>query len=273
MASTQVNPNVNLTENILVLDTNALVTGEVTFVSQDVVVSGTASQIIFVGTPGGEGSTYAGVQYRDSSHNNRYGLSFQATDVVALGNRAANGVVRITANAAAGAGGEVIAAEFQDDQLSLYTKVKQAVFELDVADNSATTIFTITTTNESGNNDGGVYTCFVDALAMTSYPAAGAGATAVRGFKGSFSRAIMNTGGTGVNTAVTEIYESASAATTAATRDVNAVTMTVSETSEYVQAVQFTVDVTGTTVGTPHVLCFVTLLWTGFTTPPVLAQA
>jgi len=136
----------------------------------------------------------------------------------------------------------------------------------DTVDNSATAVFTITTTNEAGDKDAGVYSVLVHAVGYANKDAASA-TEASRGYLGAFTRA-MRADGTGVNTAVTEIYESASAATDAGTRDVTTVTMTVAETSEYVQTVSFLVDVTS---GNPGVLVHVELIWSGFTTPPTIA--
>jgi len=68
----------------------------------------------FIGTVGGGG----GITYRDSGSSDRYALLFPGSDVVALCNRASNGVVQIRANTAtAGGGGEVTVAEFYDDNV------------------------------------------------------------------------------------------------------------------------------------------------------------
>jgi hypothetical protein len=81
--------------------------------------------------------------------------------------------------------------------------------------------------------------------------------------------------GTGVHSVVTEAVETASAAADAANRDVDTVTMTPVETSEYVTTVQFLVKGTGATsrAVSMYVTAYVTLVWTTFTTPPVLAAA
>lgn len=60
-----------------------------------------------------------GIQYAETGGTARFGLLFPGSDIVALSNRAANGVVQIRANTGtAGGGGEVTVAEFQDDQIS-----------------------------------------------------------------------------------------------------------------------------------------------------------
>ena len=140
-----------------------------------------------------------------------------------------------------------------------------------VSDNVATTLFTITTMNESGDNDAGSYSCF--AFANVAHGDSSTGAyVASKAFMAAFTRSMKKTG-TGVNSAVTEICETASAATSSANRDVGTVTMSVSETSEYIQAVQFTADLTGSNVSNGYVTCWVVLIWSGFTTAPVIAAA
>ncbi len=80
-------------------------------------VSGAAKILSFQGTPGGADE---GVQYLDLGGLPRYGLIFPGGDMVALGNRAENGIVQIRANTSvAGAGGEKISAEFHDNKIRL----------------------------------------------------------------------------------------------------------------------------------------------------------
>lgn len=68
-------------------------------------------QLIFAGTAGGSGTD--GITYTDSGSTNRPALFFPGSNVVALANRASNGVVQIRANGVtAGSGGEVIAGVF-----------------------------------------------------------------------------------------------------------------------------------------------------------------
>jgi len=139
-----------------------------------------------------------------------------------------------------------------------------------IADVTATSIFSITTTNETGSTDAGTYSVYVHAL-ITHAVSSNASNTAVKSFVAHFGRASKNDG-TGSNTAVSEISESASAATTSATRDIGTVTMTVVETSEYQQDVQFTLDLTGSGVTTAGVHCYVRVVYQSYFTPPRLAQ-
>lgn len=79
---------------------------------------GAAGQIRFFGTAGGGGE---GITYLDSGSAARFGLYFPGSDIVALCNRASNGVVQLRANTStAGAGGEVTEAEIQDDKMLIY---------------------------------------------------------------------------------------------------------------------------------------------------------
>lgn len=139
-----------------------------------------------------------------------------------------------------------------------------------IADNIATSLFSVTTTNEAGSTDAGTYAVYVHAL-VTHATGNTASNNASKSFVAHFTRAVKNDG-TGVNSAVSEIDETASAATTSATRDLTTVTMTVVETSEYQQDIQFQIDLTGTSVNTAGVHVYVKLIYQGFLTAPALAQ-
>jgi len=74
-------------------------------------------QIQFTGASGGNGE---GILYKDSGATNRYGLFFPGSNVVALGNRASNGVVQLRANTStAGAAGEVTVVTVEDTDVIL----------------------------------------------------------------------------------------------------------------------------------------------------------
>ena len=105
------------------IDDNLIVGGDITSVGDDVSVGDnilltSASGVIqFTGTAGGGGE---GVQYKDAGGGNRYGLIFPGSDVVALGNRAANGTVEIRANTStAGSSGEVTQVTVEDDKVKI----------------------------------------------------------------------------------------------------------------------------------------------------------
>jgi hypothetical protein len=170
------------------------------------------------------------------------------------------------------AGSEILGLELASEAVRHNTyAITKTIQKTGIADNTATGVFTVTTTDETGNVDGGAFVC--DVLALVSHIAtAGAGNNAVKKYRGSFSREIISTA-TGTNTAVEDTFTGTSAASASATRDIGTITMDVVETSEYVQTVRFTVDLTGSSVQTAEVTCFITLLYTGFTTAPVIAAA
>ena len=69
---------------------------------------------------GNAGGSNEGIIYKDSGSSGRYGLLFPGSDVVALANRAADGVVQIRANSGtAGAAGESTVATFTDTEVTL----------------------------------------------------------------------------------------------------------------------------------------------------------
>jgi prepilin-type processing-associated H-X9-DG protein len=139
-----------------------------------------------------------------------------------------------------------------------------------IADNSATGVFTITCANETGDADAGGYSCYIRGHAQHTGTAASANVASMS-TEAKFNRSALNTGA-GTNSAVAA-SSSASSATDAAARDIATFAITVTETSEYINTVNATVDLSGTDVTNAFVVLEVTLLWYGFTTAPVLAAA
>jgi hypothetical protein len=154
-------------------------------------------------------------------------------------------------------------------QITSNKLIHKVIPEKSVPDNSATSVFRIETTNESGDDDGGSYVCKV--YALISHPGASDSPhSASKGFEAVFCRAVRNDG-TGANSTVTEIAETASAATTSSERDITTVTLSVVETSEYQIDVQFLVDLTGSSAqSTARVTCLVELIYYQFTTAPTI---
>jgi len=158
--------------------------------------------------------------------------------------------------------------------------ISQVVTKTSIADNSATAVFTITTTDGLGNIDGGGYACHVRALVGHSLNATASDFQAARSFQAHFARAMSTDGAQGNSSAVAEIAESASGvayAGNASRRDIGTITMTTADTSEYVQTVSFTVDLTnpgaGGSIGTAEVIAEVDLIYYGFQVAPVIAVA
>ena len=148
--------------------------------------------------------------------------------------------------------------------------IRQFVRKTAIADNSATEVFTITTTDETGSNDGGSY--FVVIEGMATHGVGPTADTAVMGGQYLFGRALNGAGTPGTNSAVVEGAETAVAASTAGTKTITTVTFTVVETSEYIVSVRVTIDLAGTTVTTGTWHGMVTLYYMGFTTPPVVTS-
>ncbi len=86
-------------------------------IGNDVILNSAVAFVQFLGTSGGGGE---GILYKDSGAVARYALYFPGSDVVALANRAPNGVVEIRASGIGGGGGpEVTYATFRDDKITL----------------------------------------------------------------------------------------------------------------------------------------------------------
>ena len=146
----------------------------------------------------------------------------------------------------------------------------QVIHKLDIADNTATPLFTVTTTDETGDTDGGAYLCRVTALiAHAATP--DTTEAAAKAFGARFTRAMKLD--RGALSAVVEDHDDTPADTDAATRSIGNVTLTVAETTEYTVTASITVDLTGTDPQTAEVIALVELLSTGFLTPPHIAPA
>jgi hypothetical protein len=145
--------------------------------------------------------------------------------------------------------------------------VEVAHVKTGIADNAATEVLKINTTDEA-SNDGGSYTVIIEA--SIAHPGtAASSSSSVKFWHGAFSREMISTG-TGVSTAIEDIFSGTSAATAGATRDIGTVTVTVAETSEYDVRVSFQVDTTGGSATTYVLVLSVKLIYSGFTTAPVV---
>lgn len=148
--------------------------------------------------------------------------------------------------------------------------IRQFVKKTGMTDNTTTEIATITTTDESGSNDGGVYGVEIQGIATH-----GIGPTletSVIHIRAQFARAI-NGAGVGVSSAVVESSETAVAASTAGTKSITTVTLTLAETSEFVTSLRVLIDGSGSLVTTMNFYGMITLIYAGFTTAPVIASA
>jgi hypothetical protein len=141
-----------------------------------------------------------------------------------------------------------------------------------LADNVATSVARITTANEAGDADSGVYAVFAHLLIANTNTMGTTGPSAAKGLTVQFCRAMGNTG-TGVNSAVVEVVETASAAIAPAQRDIGAVTVTLLEVSEYVVDVQVQADHTGALGSVLACVMEINLNWYGFLTAPRIGNA
>jgi hypothetical protein len=137
-----------------------------------------------------------------------------------------------------------------------------------IADNTATSLFRVTTTDETGSVDGGGYAVFVRALVGHAL-VNNTGGAAAGAYTFAFSRALLGAG-TGANSVITAVAPAGTATTSAPARDIASVTASLVETSEYQNDFQLTIDLSGSSVSTASVVLEVTLLWYGFTTAPTL---
>ena len=141
-----------------------------------------------------------------------------------------------------------------------------------LADGVATSVARITTVNETGDADSGVYAVFAHLLIANTNTEGTTGPSAAKGLTVQFCRAMGNTGA-GVNSAVVEVVETASAAITPAQRDIGAVTVTLLEVSEYAVDVQVTAVHSGTLGAVLACVISLDLNWYGFLTAPTIANA
>jgi len=150
--------------------------------------------------------------------------------------------------------------------------VRASVRVSDISDNTATNIFTITTDDYSGDLDGGSYTCFVRGVVVHEF-INNSGNRAAKGLSAAFTHVNIHTGN-GTQSAVTELYESAEVGLSPSGRGIGAVTMTVVEASDYVNTIQFTIDLTGTGVTTASVTLLIEVVWEGYRgVAPIVASS
>lgn len=149
---------------------------------------------------------------------------------------------------------------------------KQAVFvKTGIADNTATAIFTVTT-NVAGffANRGGGFVCEVHSLIGHAI-ANNASDLAIEWNYSVFQR-INQDDGTDYG-ALGEIYEGGNTASTSATRDIGAVTPSITLTSNGVTTFNLQIDLSGSDVTDAQAVCRVELLWWGYLVTPTLAAA
>lgn len=141
-----------------------------------------------------------------------------------------------------------------------------------MTNDTATAVFTITTTNEVGvDTDAGGYSCFIRTHAHLGGTSAAATIAAMSN-EAKFNRSIRNTGATGVLSAVAQ-DSSAASATDAAVRNITAVVISAVEVNEYTTEVKVKITGAGTGVLTGYCVMVVELAWFAFDTAPAMAAA
>jgi hypothetical protein len=200
-----------------------------------------------------------------------------ALDVFGLS--AADTIARLTPSANPGAAAAILksdaAGKLQLEVLGIGNySLRKLVTKTGIVNGVATAVFTVTTTNEAGSTDGGVYICHF--RASVSHAAGNTSTNdAVKFFEGRFARAVKADGaGTATAlSAVTEVADDNLAVTTPATRTIGDIVMTVVATSNYIATVSLQIALTGLGASTGEVMGEVNVIWYGFLTPPVIAVA
>ncbi len=172
-----------------------------------------------------------------------------------------SGTIRTTADSVTEAN-EVLGAPANDQGV-----IRKFIHKGGLADATATSVFKIDTTDESGANDAGGYHVIVRGFAGHRVSFAGNGG-AVMGFGAHFSRYMGTTAG--LLSAVTEDYQDAVAGNDLGLRTIIGVVMTVTEVSEYQVDIQFSIDIGGSAASTGEISLEVTLIYDEFLTPPVI---
>jgi hypothetical protein len=150
--------------------------------------------------------------------------------------------------------------------------LRAIISKLDLDDNTATNVFTITTTNETAGNDGGCYFVTVKGIACTHRSSLmyNTADNAVVGYHYVFAHTNSNAGAD-ANTAVTEVAETADVPSPGSTFVISTVTMTVVATSNTVTTIQFLINSNNATDN--DVSLTVEVHWFDYQTEPVIAAA
>lgn len=146
--------------------------------------------------------------------------------------------------------------------------IKKSIIKTGLSNGVALDLFTITTTNESGSNDGGAYSCKIKAL-VTHGSTTTSGASASIYGEWVFLRSMIGAG-TGTNGAADTIKLTSVVATNAASRTITGNAVWIVETTEYVQTIQFQPSFSGSGATTGTATIEIELMYDGFTTAPTI---
>ena len=135
-------------------------------------------------------------------------------------------------------------------------------------------LFKIQTKNETGSTDGGIYVCNFSG-AVTHSGGSGSGTSAAKGFSGSFTHVIDDSGNQANNT-LTYAIDITSAADAAGSRDVGVVLITLTANglvgAYYDNTVAMSADFIGSAITTGTAITTVELVWSGFLTQPLITE-
>jgi hypothetical protein len=142
-----------------------------------------------------------------------------------------------------------------------------------VSDATATDVFSVSSTDESGDVDGGMYMCRIKALAQHS-KANNASGIAGRYWEGYFMVVNDPYGTDAYRTTelTTPLEEGGPIGTDLGYKTISSVAFTIVDTSSLVKTVQVEVDLAGSSVSDCMVTCWVELLWHTYRSAPVIAQ-
>ena len=154
-----------------------------------------------------------------------------------------------------------------DQQIAQSSRTIRFITEASVPTNIATTIATIKTTDEDGNNDGGGWACFMNLLVS-------AGASPSSSNAATKSQCVMFNGaqnayGTSSLSPVTTISTTSSAATNSNGRDVGTITVSLKAVDNYTTEIQATVDFSGS--GSGNIIAIIDLVYKGYLTAPTIS--
>ena len=154
---------------------------------------------------------------------------------------------------------------------SVGTYAMQATIAKDgIVDNTATAIFTVTTTDETGDTDGGGFIC--DISALCGHAIANDATSLAIAWEHAVMQRINIADGTDYG-AVAEITEGAATESSGLTRGIASITPTMTLTSNTVTTFNLTIDLDGIGATTGQAVCFITLIWYGYLHAPVIAAA
>jgi len=151
-----------------------------------------------------------------------------------------------------------------------YTLLK-TISKTGISDNTATPVLTITTTNETGSNDGGAWVAHIFALAGAAATSTETNMASVA-IQAGIAHTVEANGASSV-TSLNTWHTGTTAPIAPASRDITTATITATDTSAYAVTVNVTIDWTGIFATTGQCIMFVALEWTGFLTPPVISAS